>query len=211
MTDRIRILVVDDHSKVHRGIIAAVETFDDLDLVAHGSNGLEAIQLCADYNPDVVLMDMVMPGMDGIQATQVIHERFPAIKVLALSSYQDEDGVRAMLQAGAVGYLLKTSSIDDLANTIRATAAGQVIFSPEVAQVLLKPPQSPPLQDFGLTAREREILKLLAEGLNNGEIAAALTISLSTVKFHVSSVFAKLNVTNRVEAVARAIEKHLVN
>ena len=211
MADRIRIAVVDDHVKVHMGIEAALELFEDLELVAHGSNGQEALQLCAEHRPDVVLMDVIMPGMNGIEATQAIHRQFPEIVVLALSSFQDEEAIRAMLQAGAVGYVLKTSLIDDLAHTIRAAYAGQSVFSPEVTQVLLQPAQTPPPQDFGLTPREREILKLMAEGLNNREIAAALTISLSTAKFHVSSVLAKLGVTNRVEAVALALAKRLVS
>jgi NarL family two-component system response regulator LiaR len=211
MADRIRIAVVDDHVKVHMGIEAALESFEDLELVAHGSNGQEALQLCADHRPDIVLMDVIMPEMNGIEATRAIHERFPGIKVLALSSFQDEEAIRAMLQAGAVGYVLKTSSIGDLAHTIRAAHAGKSVFSPEVTQVLLQPAQTPPPQDFGLTPRERDILKLMAEGLNNREIAVALTISLSTAKFHVSSVLAKLGVTNRVEAVALALEKRLVS
>lgn len=210
MTGRIRVAVVDDHLKIHIAIEAAVETFPDLELVAHGSNGKEALQLCADFRPDIVLMDVVMPEMNGIEATRAIHERYPTIRILALSSFQDEEGVRAMLEAGAVGYLLKTASIDDLAHTIRAAHAGKSVFSPEITQALLHAPvhEAPP--DFGLTGREREVLKLLVEGLNNAEIAAALTISLSTAKFHVSSVFAKLGVTNRVEAVALAVEKKLV-
>jgi two-component system, NarL family, response regulator LiaR len=211
MAGRIRVAVVDDHLKVHIAIEAAVDTFEDLELVAHGSNGREAMQLCADFNPDIILMDVVMPEQNGIEATRAIHERYPQIKVLALSSFQDEEGVRAMLQAGAVGYVLKTSSIDDLAHTIRAAYAGKSVFSPEITQALLNVPRPEVPPEFGLTAREREVLKLLVDGLNNAEIASSLTISLSTVKFHVSSVFAKLGVTNRVEAVALAVEKKLVN
>ncbi len=211
MTGRIRVAVVDDHLRVHIAIEAAISTFEDLKLVAHGSNGREALQLCADYSPDIVLMDVVMPELNGIEATKAIHERYPNVKVLALSSFQDEDGVRAMLQAGAVGYVLKTSSIDDLAHTIRAAYAGKSVFSPEITHALLNVPRPEAPPEYGLTAREREVLKLLVDGLNNAEIAAALTISLSTAKFHVSSVLAKLGVTNRVEAVALAVEKKLVN
>jgi two-component system, NarL family, response regulator LiaR len=211
MTTPIRIAVIDDHMKIHLGIAAAVEAFDDLEVVAHGNSGREALELCAQYNPDIVLMDVIMPDMDGIQATQAIHERFPSIKVVALSSYQDEEGVRAMLQAGAVGYVLKTASIDDLAHTIRAANAGKIVFSPEIAQTLLKPPPSQSEPGFGLTQREREILQLLVQGLNNSEIAAALTISISTAKYHVSSIFTKLKVSNRVEAATLAKDKGLVD
>ncbi len=210
MTDRIRIAVIDDQLKVHIGIEAVVEVFDDLELIAHGSNGEEALQISAQYQPDIILMDVVMPGMNGIEATRTIHAQFPQIKVLAVSSFQDEEGVRAMLESGAVGYLLKTSSIDELAHMIRAAHAGATVFSAEVTQALLRPARTAPTHEFGLTPREFEVLRLLAEGLNNGEIAGRLTISLSTVKFHISSVFAKLGVTNRVEAVALAIEERLL-
>ncbi len=211
MTDRIRILVVDDHTRVHMNIKQALADFEDLEIVAHGSNGEEALQLSREYHPDVVLMDVIMPGMNGIEATQAIHAQFPDIKILALSSFQDDEAVRAMLQVGAIGYVLKTASIDDLAHTIRAAYSGKSVFSPEVVTALLDAPQDKPLQNFGLTPREHEVLKLLVDGLNNTEIAEALTVSLSTVKFHAISIFAKLGVTNRVEAVALAVEKKLVN
>jgi NarL family two-component system response regulator LiaR len=208
----IRIVLVDDHIKVHRAIAAAIDVWDDLELVGQGSNGTEAIQLCEDHLPDVVLMDVIMPEMDGIDATRAISERFPQVKVLALSSFQDEDSVRAMLEAGAVGYLLKNSSIDDLAQTIRTAHRGTAVFSAEVAQVLLHSADSPssPRCDYGLTPRESEVLKLMVEGLNNRQIAESLVVSQSTAKFHVSSILAKLHVESRVEAVALAVEQKLV-
>jgi NarL family two-component system response regulator LiaR len=208
----IRIVLVDDHIKVHRAIAAAIDVWDDLELVGQGSNGTEAIQLCEEYVPDVMLMDVIMPEMDGIDATRVISERFPQVKVLALSSFQDEDSVRAMLEAGAVGYLLKNSSIDDLAQTIRTAHGGTAVFSAGVAQVLLHPADSPspPRRDYGLTPRESEVLKLMVEGMNNRQIAESLVVSQSTAKFHVSSILAKLHVESRVEAVALAVEQKLV-
>lgn len=208
----IRIVLVDDHIKVHRAIAAAVDVWDDLELVGQGSNGIEAIQLCEEHMPDVVLMDVVMPGMDGIEATRAITERFRQIKVLALSSFQDEESVRSMLDAGAVGYLLKNSSIDDLAQTIRTAYRGTAVFSAEVTQVLLRSaaPASPAPHDYGLTPREGEVLKLMVEGLNNRQIAETLVVSQSTAKFHVSRILAKLNVESRVEAVALAVEQKLV-
>jgi len=211
MTDRIRIVVIDDHVRVHMSIEAALAVCEDMELVAHGSNGQEALHLCREHHPDIVLMDVIMPVMNGINATQTIHTQFPEIKILALSSFQDDEAVRAMLQAGAIGYVLKTASIDDMANTIRTAYSGKSVFSPEVMSALLNAPQVTPPQDFGLTPREHEVLKLLVNGLNNTEIAEALTISISTAKFHVSSIFAKLGVANRVEAVALAVEKKLVN
>jgi len=210
MTDRIRVLVVDDHSHVHLGIAAIIEVSKDLVLVAHASNGREALQLCAEYSPDIVLMDVIMPIMNGIDATRAIRDQFPNIKVLALSSFPDEEGVRAMLNAGAIGYLLKSSSVENLVHTIHTTAAGQSVFSPEVTQILINPRQSGTANEFGLTAREREILQLLVEGLNNKDIASRLSISYSTAKFHVRRIFGKLGVRSRIEAAALALD-HKMN
>lgn len=210
MSKPIRVVLIDDHSKIHLAISAVIDACEDMELVAHGSNGHEALQICAEFQPDIVLMDVIMPGMNGIEATAKIHQQYPEMKILALSSFQDEEGVRAMIQAGAVGYILKTSSVDDLTHTIRAAYAGNSVFSPEITQTLLRSTQKEAISDFGLTPREREILKLLVDGLNNTEIASALTISLSTAKFHVSSIFSKLGVTNRVEATTVALDKKLV-
>lgn len=213
MTHKIRIVLVDDHLRVHQGIRAAIDAFDDMELVGDASNGLEAIDLCAQLQPDVVLMDVLMPGMGGIEATRIIHQQLPHIKLIAISSYQDETAVRQMLAAGTNGYLLKNSSIDDLADTIRNVYAGKFIFSAEVAQSLLNTPtdaEASPTTRYDLTARELEILRLIVGGLSNSEIAAALTISVSTAKFHVSNVIAKLGVTNRVEAVALAMAQKLI-
>ena len=210
-TQKIRIILVDDHSQVHRAFSAIIEIFDDLELVAQGSTGEEAIQLCIEFNPDVVLMDVIMPGIGGVRATKLILENNPKIQVLALSSFQDASSVLSMIEAGAIGYVLKDSSIDDLANTIRAAHAGKFIFSSEVKQFLFQPQKKiEPKPDYGLTKREIDILSLMVKGQNNNEIAEKLTISISTVKFHVSSVLSKLSVTSRIEAVAIAVEQHLV-
>jgi two-component system, NarL family, response regulator LiaR len=209
----IRLIVVDDHLKVHQGIAAIIDAFDDLEIVGHASNGQEAISLIYEQQPDLVLMDVVMPVMSGIEATRRIHATQPHVKILALSSFQDTDSVREMLNAGAVGYVLKNASIDDLAHTVRAAHSGKVVLSPEVSSMLLHLPAATSQTrsaDYGLTQREREILGLVVSGRNNGEIAAVLTISLSTVKFHVSSIFGKLGVTNRVEAARLAMESGLL-
>lgn len=208
----ITVLVVDDHIKVHQGLAALIDATDDIEIVGHGSNGAEALQLCEQLLPNVVLMDVMMPTMDGITATKHIRARFPSVRVLAMSSFNDADSVRQMLEAGAIGYILKTASVDDITDTIRVAHAGKSVFSTEVTQTLLMqaPPPNTPRETFGLTPREREILALLAEGKNNNEIAGALYISVSTAKFHVSSIFAKMGVSNRVEAVALAKEKKLV-
>ncbi len=205
----IRVLLVDDHIRIHRAIGAAIDVWDDLELVGHGSCGEEAVQLCADLHPDIILMDVMMPGMDGIEATEIISREYPSVKVLALSSFQDEESVRAMMAAGAVGYLLKSSSIDDLAHAIRSVQAGTAVFSTQVTQALLRPPSSGPRRDYGLTDRETEVLKLMIDGLNNREIAEMLFVSQSTAKFHVSSILTKLGVGTRVEAVALAVEHNL--
>ncbi len=213
----IRLIVVDDHFRVHQGLEALEDVFDDLTIVGHASNGSEAVDLAAQLRPDVVLMDVIMPVMDGLEATQRIHSRFPSIKVLALSSFQDTESVKAMIKAGAVGYVLKNTTIDDLAQTIRAAHTGTIVLAPEFVSMLLDTPppaDSTPAhasKDFGLTQREREILKLLVDGKNNSEIAAVLVISISTVKFHISSIFNKLSVTNRVEAARAAFEHNLLD
>lgn len=205
----IRVLLADDHSKIHRSISAVIDFIDGMVLVGQASNGEEAVQLCREYQPDVVLMDVVMPKMNGIEATRIIREEFPDIKILALSSFEDEDSVRDMLLAGASGYLLKQGSIDDLAETIRAAYSDKAVFSPEVTQTLLMGADGP-THDYGLTSREIEILRLMIEGMSNNEIAEVLTISPSTAKFHVGNVLAKLGVTSRVEAVAVAVAQNLV-
>jgi NarL family two-component system response regulator LiaR len=207
----IRILVVDDHIRVHESITLAIKAFDDLEIVGHGSNGHEAIQLCGELFPDIIIMDVIMPGMNGLEATKIIHETHPGIRILALSSFQDIEAARGMMEAGASGYLLKNSSIDDLAQTIRTVFAGKSVMSPEITAALLQPAAALPTKNYGLTPREKEILALMVAGLNNGEIAERLTISLATAKFHVSGVLTKLNVSSRVEAVALALSQRLVN
>jgi NarL family two-component system response regulator LiaR len=205
----IRVLLADDHSKIHRSIAAVIDFIDGMVLVGQASNGEEAVQLCREYQPDIVLMDVVMPQLNGIEATRLIREEFPNIKILALSSFEDEDSVRDMLLAGASGYLLKHGSIDDLADTIRAAISDKAVFSPEVTQALLRGTDGPH-HDYGLTSRELEILRLMIEGMSNTAIAETLTISPSTAKFHVGNVLSKLGVTSRVEAVAMAVAQNLV-
>jgi two-component system, NarL family, response regulator LiaR len=208
----IRILLADDHINVHISIAAVIEFIDGMLLVAQASDGAEAFHLCREARPDIVLMDVIMPRMNGIEATRQIREAFPEIKVLALSSFQDDESIREMLEVGAIGYLLKNSSIEDLASTIRTVFAGKSVMSPEVMQSLLQKPESlVPSQDYGLTDRELEVLKLMIEGQTNNEIAYALSISISTVKFHIRGITEKLNVDSRTEAVAVAVAQHLVN
>jgi two-component system, NarL family, response regulator LiaR len=214
MSDFIRIVVVDDHLKIHRAISALIEVTDDIEIIGYASNGQEAVALCDELRPDAVLMDILMPIMDGIEATRIILNRNPSIRVIALSSYIDDNNVRDILKAGAAGFLLKTAPLDDLPRTIRTTISGMSVISSELTQMLLgtspAPAQSHTAATYGLTQRELEVLSLMVKGLNNNEIARMLTVSLSTIKFHVSSIISKLNVTNRVEAATLAVEKRLI-
>jgi two-component system, NarL family, response regulator LiaR len=210
MTDKnlIRVVLVDDHAQVHRIVQTILGATSDIKLVGQSANGQEAIILCEQYQPDIALMDVVMPVMDGIEATKVLHERLPAIKVLVLSSFQDHESVYAMLRNGAVGYLTKGSLAQDLAETIRATFQGKMVFSSEVGAHLVSPPQ--PAVNFHLTDRELEVLVLLAEGLTNQQSAQKLSISQSTLKFHMTNIFEKLGVQTRSEALVLAAKNNLI-
>ena len=207
--DPIRVLLIDDHRLVHDAVDLAFSVAEDIVLLAHGNNGREAVQLCDEYKPDIILMDVVMPILNGIEATQIIHQRYPAVKILVLSSFQDDESVRTMLQNGAVGYVLKGSIASDLVDTIRITHSGKAVFSSEVTSVLLSTP-SPQSQNFGLTERELEVLRLMAQGLNSGEIATRLTVSQSTVKFHINNLIRKFGVETRSEAIVIAAKHNLV-
>lgn len=212
MTDTIRIILADDHRRVHQAISEMIGFFDDMALVAQASNGQEAVDLCNRYQPDVVLMDVVMPVMDGVEATRIILEQNPDIKILALSSFKGHDTVRDMLESGAIGYVLKESSVDDLENTIRAIHKGQGVLSPEAMQTLLgaEPDDVGDSAGGNLSRRELEVLKLLAEGQTNKEIAINLSISVSTVKFHINNVTEKLGVQTRAELLVMAAKKKLI-
>jgi two-component system, NarL family, response regulator LiaR len=207
---RIRVLVVDDHAMVRRGLATFLKVFQDLELAGEADSGQAAIQRCLELRPDVVLMDMVMPDMDGATATRLIRNQSESIQVIALTSFKEANLVQSALQAGAIAYLLKDVSADDLARAIRAAHAGRTTLSPEAAQALVHAAQSPP-PGIGLTERELTVLALMVEGLNNTQIAAKLTVSPSTVKSHVSSILSKLGSTSRTEAVTFALRSRLVS
>ena len=207
----IRVMLVDDHAVVRSGLSTFLLICDDMELVGEASNGEQAINMCPQSKPDVVLMDLVMPDMDGATATRLIRERCPQIQVIVLTSFKEQELVQGALQAGAIGYLLKDVTVDELANAIRAAYAGKPTLAPEAAQALIDASRLPAKKiGFDLTEREREVLALMVQGMNNNEIAERLVISRSTAKFHVSSVLSKLNATGRTEAVSIALQNGLV-
>ena len=206
----IRVLLVDDHAVVRSGLSAFLLAFDDLELVGEAGGGEEAVRQCGRLMPDVVLMDLVMPGTDGAQATRAIREKYPQIQVIALTSFKEKELVEGAMEAGAIGYLLKNVSADELAKAIREAHAGRPTLAPEAAQALIQAARRGPEIGFDLTNRELEVLALLVEGLTNPEIADRLVVSQSTVKFHVSSILSKLGAASRTEAAALAVKHELV-
>ncbi|HET9913889.1 MAG TPA: response regulator transcription factor [Anaerolineales bacterium] len=209
-TQAIRVMLVDDHTMVRRGLATFLKVFDDLQLVGEAASAEVAIQFCAEVLPDVILMDMVMPDMDGAAATRLIRQQFPQIQVIALTSFKEGDLVKNALEAGAIGYLLKDVSADELAQAIRAAHAGRATLSPEAAQALVEAANQPSTPGLDLTERELEVLALMVEGLNNTQIAGRLTVSPSTIKSHVSNILSKLGVASRTEAVTLALRNRIL-
>jgi NarL family two-component system response regulator LiaR len=207
----IRVMLVDDHNVVRSGLATFLRAYDDLELVGEAKNGFEAVNLFHQKKPDVILMDLMMPEMDGIAATRAILADYPEIKVIAMTSFEEEEFVHGVLAAGAISYLLKNVSADELARAIRDAFSGRSTLAPEAARVLVQATRPSNQPWDALTEREREVLNLVVQGHNNQQIAEALVISLATVKAHISSILSKLQVSSRTEAIAYAIKHKLVS
>jgi NarL family two-component system response regulator LiaR len=209
-TEPIRVIAVDDHEVVRGGIKYALLDYDDIELVGEARDGESAVRLCEQARPDVVLMDLMMPGMDGVETTKAMREQCPQVQILVLSSFYDEDLVPRAMQAGAIGYLLKGVSNQELVEAIRAAHAGQSILAKEAMAALVQAAAPSPKLGDDLNEREREVLALLAQGLSNKEIAERLFLSLATVKYHVRLLLSKLGASSRAEAVALAWQHNLL-
>jgi NarL family two-component system response regulator LiaR len=211
-TKLIRILIADDHEMVRHGLAGFLGAFPDFQLVGQASNGAQAVKLCGETRPDVILMDLIMPEMDGVTATNIIKEKYPEVQVIALTSAKDETTTNRALQAGAIAYLHKDISIHDLGSAIRAAAAGKPTLSPDAFLLLVKSAgaQLTGNQTFNLTSRELDVLLLLAKERSNAEIAVDLSISLSTVKTHISNIMSKLGARSRADAVRIAGQNGLL-
>lgn len=206
----VRTLIVDDYPVVRRGIASALGAIDDICVVGEAGSGEEAVRLCGVHHPDVVVMDMMMPGMNGSAATRKIKEQNPATQVLVLSSFAEAQLVREALKAGAIGYLLKDVAIDELVQAVRSASRGQSTLHRSATQALIQtqPARTELIEE--LTDRQREVLALVVQGRSNQQIARQLYLGLSTVRFHVSAILAKLGAANRAEAAALAVRHNLL-
>lgn len=207
----IKVMIVDDHPIVRDGLRNMFLVFDDLELIAEAEDGKQALEMCQRALPDVIMMDILMPKMDGIAATQAILERYPQVRIIILTSYPEDNLVQKSLQAGALGYVLKNAPIDHLADAVRSAYAGRPALAPEATLALIRAKTSPDQPGSDLSQREREVLALIVEGLTNEEIAGRLFISPATARHHVSACIQKLGAANRAQAASLAIKLGLVS
>jgi len=215
-TEKIKVLLVDDHDLLRQGMKTMLETEPDIEVVGEANDGSGVLALCEECYPDVVLIDVVMPNKDGIEATSEIKESYPHIGVVVLSGHDEQQFIFDALKAGASGYLLKTAALDEVIATVKSVAKGQAKIDPEVASRVLTEFQSYQKAEVSevyqpLTPREREILQLMSEGLPNKTIAARLSISERTVTTHVANIYAKLQVNNRVSAIQEAMRRRILD
>jgi NarL family two-component system response regulator LiaR len=211
-SEKIRVLIADDHTVVRKGIRALLETEPGIEVVGEAADGEDAVHRALALKPDVVLMDLVMPKLDGVQAIRAIMERRPGVKILVLTSFAEDKRILSAIEAGALGYLLKDSSPQDLVRAIREVHRGESALHPKVAQRLvsrLREPEEPAREE--LTERERKVLELIAKGLSNREIARELSISEPTVRTHVSNILRKLHLKSRTQAALYALKKGLAS
>jgi NarL family two-component system response regulator LiaR len=210
----ISIIIVDDHTIVREGLKTLLELFEDIRVVGEAANGKSAVEIADRLQPDVVLMDLIMPEMDGIQTTREIHERFPEIKVIALTSFLEDDKIIPAIQAGATSFLLKDVTPDALVDAIRAAHRGESRLNPQITKKLMEKvaiqPQPSEPNAGDLTDRELEVVRLVAEGLSNRDIAERLVISEKTVKTHVSSILGKLHLNDRTQLAVYALKSGIV-
>jgi two-component system, NarL family, response regulator LiaR len=206
----IRVLIVDDHAMVRRGLKNFIYAYEWMELAGEAEGGEEAEAFCATQPVDIVLMDMVMPGIDGSEATRRIMALGKPIKIIVLTSFHERDSVEQALQAGATSYLLKNVTAEELAQAIRAAQAGHSTLAPEATAALITATRNRTGPGFDLTVREKEVLALLVKGHTNSEIATQLSISIATTKYHLMNIFTKLGAKSRVEAVTTALEQKLI-
>lgn len=206
--DKIRVVIADDHLVVREGLVVMLEATGEFEVVGQAFDGEGAIRMAEQLRPDVVLLDVQMPGVGGIEATQQIKKRVPATQVVVLSSFDQDEYIYQSIQAGAKGYVLKDSGLDDLLDVVRAAARGESLLPPHIATKLVRRVSAP--QKRGLTKREYDVLCYMGRGLRNKEIADRLNITERTVKNHVTQIIAKLGVKNRTEAVTVALKDQLI-
>ncbi|WP_353948176.1 response regulator transcription factor [Sporolactobacillus sp. Y61] len=207
--DKIKVLIVDDHDMVRKGLIACLDTEDDIEVVGEASGGAQGVELSEQLDPEVILMDLIMERGNGIDATKEILAKHPLRKIIILTSYYDDQQVFPAIKAGATSYLLKTSSAEEIIEAIHKAHNGKTVLDGKVAQKIVAGYHRQPALSDQLTEREREVLRLIADGRSNAEIAKVLFIGIKTVKTHVSSILGKLNVSDRTQAAVYAYQHHL--
>lgn len=207
---RIRVLIVDDHAMLRSGLKNFLYGYEWLELAGEASSGAEAVEFCSTHEVDVVLMDMMMPGMDGREATQRIIALDKPVKIIILTSFHEQDLVEDALKAGATSYLLKNVNAEELASAIQDAYTGKSTLAPEATEALIQATLQRRDIGFDLTRREKEVLELLVDGKSNNEIAILLSISLATVRFHLTNIYSKMGAKNRIEAVTLALDHHLI-